>query len=44
MMEPMKYELEELLYQMEFIWCRRDMPLWWRLRRWRWKSRSGCKV
>ena len=43
MMEPMKYELEELLYQMG-IYLVQDMPLWWRLRRWRWKSRSGCKV
>ena len=43
MMEPMKYELEELLYQMGIYLVQADMPLWWRLRRWRWKSRSGCK-
>ena len=43
MMEPMKYELEELLYQMG-IYLVQAGSLWWRLRRWRWKSRSGCKV
>ena len=44
MMEPMKYELEELLYQMGIYLVQAGYAVVVRLRRWRWKSRSGCKV